>query len=687
MEENFANLRILTASFPVVAALVGLALQSEFSKRLLLCWYCSVLLAALASSAAGALFTKRRGLLSVAQWMKVRVGTACLSGVVWGVSLATFLYPVSDPGLRVFVVLLVGGTTVVALGSSASVLPALLAFQLVNMVPFMIRMLASGEPWSRHMAGLMFFFLTVVVVTSVRMNRAVKESYLLEFDKKELMDELRAQNETLGETVGLQRRVIHSTRTAKQMYERRLRGLHGLLESANVGYVIVETVPGSVVEYNEAACHLLDKPTSGALASETLEMIVGPLHSSELFLGQLLDGTTRSLVKDGIEYILSRSQSHEADLTLLFLRDVSDRIKLEERVQRMGKMEIVGQMAGEISHEFNNLLMGISGYTNILKMDIEPPVNEELSQLLGLCERGKEMTAQLLALSSDVYCEPSTIDLGQHMATLHPMLSRLVGSGVELRYDLCSDECPVFIDPSQLDRTLFNLVLNAKDATSAEGTISISLKRAETGAVIEVSDDGPGVSGELSERIFEPFFTTKRKGNGIGLTVCSRLVTSFGGRIALRAGELGGASFTITIPLASKISVAATDQSQTTPPRTGLGARILVVETEVAVRAVLTRELEKAGHTVICADSNEQALQIVGQSEGRIDLVVAEVTPSQVSGFELKESLGEKAPPFIFTNVYIQGQDPSFEGCRFLRKPLVSDELQALVQQALDENP
>lgn len=684
LDESYYRIQHVAKLYPITAAVIALALRKSVSTEILLEWYLAILAVSAINVFSTPLYFRYKQRLPIHFWSALRVFNASLSGVVWGLAQATILFPQEHPTLQVFSLLVVGGSTTVGITTSAGFLPALFSFQLVNALPFIVRLALSGDETSHYMAGLFLVHLALTMASAAYMNRTLARSYRLELTNQTLLNRLTAANQELTGRVNEQDVDLQSARYAKELFETRLARLHSLLESANVGFLIGDPEDRTVLDRNEAAQRLLGSEKDD-LFSMRLSQLVGRFHSTQQFLDTLNDGAARLALKGNLEFTFSRSQVGHSDLLLVLVKDVSERLALEERVQRIEKMEVVGQMAGEVAHDFNNLLMGISGYASILQMDSPPRQAEEIQEILGLCERGKQMTSQLLALSTDDYSEPQHLNLNEHIRSVGKVLKRLAGDRIAFEILTCDAPCWAYIDSSKLDRVLFNLVVNARDAIQSDGSIVLALKGEGETCEISVTDDGPGVSCDLATKIFDPFFTTKKLGSGLGLAVSSRLVRTFGGELTVCKGRAGGACFCFRLPKAipAEPSIEESPSEQLVQPR--LGARLLVIEDQPDVAEVMRRALEKSGYQVFLCTSAESALHLFETCETAFDLAISDVVLPRMSGIQLFEHLGASAPPFVFVSGYVDEQAIKLEGARFLRKPFPMRELLNLVNQALAE--
>ena len=393
-------------------------------------------------------------------------------------------------------------------------------------------------------------------------------------------------------------------------------------------------------------------------------------------------------------------------------RDVSERKSVEDTLRRTEeqllqaqKLEAVGRLAGGIAHDFNNLLSVVLSYTELLQ---DTPAMSagfsELQEIRRAGQRAAELTRQLLAFSRQQVLEPKVVDLGEAVRNSEPMIQRIVGEDIELRFAFAPMLWKTRVDPGQLEQVLMNLVVNARDAMAHGGVLTIETANtvldqayadqhagvsAGEHVMLAVSDTGTGMDATTRARIFDPFFTTKEvgKGTGLGLATVFGIVKQSSGSIYVYS-ELGtGSSFKIYLPRTDK---AAVDGRSTPPSERKRGTEaILLVEDDASVRSVARAILEAHGYRVTVASSGFEALTIAARS-GAIDLLVTDVVMPKMSGRELARRLGVERPrlKILYMSGYTDNavfQRGMLEtGAAFLQKPLTPENLTSSVRAALD---
>jgi two-component system cell cycle sensor histidine kinase/response regulator CckA len=377
--------------------------------------------------------------------------------------------------------------------------------------------------------------------------------------------------------------------------------------------------------------------------------------------------------------------------------DITEQRRLEERVAHAQKMEAIGQLAGGVAHDFNNILTVIQGFGSLLMLeDLTPSAAEAAREIVHAAERASSLTRQLLAFGRRQVLQPQTLDVNAVVLALNSMLQRIVGEDVELVLRLHPDPLRVKADPGMLDQVLMNLVVNARDAMPGGGRVTIETleKSASAGATacLRVVDCGTGIAPEQMPRIFEPFFTTKGpgKGTGLGLATVYGIVEQHRGSLAVES-ELGrGTTVEILLPLDSSADAARPLSSEGGEVRGG-SETILVVEDDPHVRALTRTILERQGYRIHEAGHGVEALRVWEQHGGRIDLLLTDmVMPEGLSGQDLATRLLARKPDLrvIFTSGYspdTAGRElTSHERQHYIQKPAKPRVLLETVRRCLD---
>ena len=389
--------------------------------------------------------------------------------------------------------------------------------------------------------------------------------------------------------------------------------------------------------------------------------------------------------------------------------DVSDRRALEQQLLQAQKMEAVGQLAGGVAHDFNNLALVISGHADIL---LEHPdddgVRQSAREIRRAADQASALTRQLLAFSRRQVLHPVEIDVADVVSELVPMLSRLIGDSIALSTQLAPDLGTVKADPAQIRQVVMNLALNARDAMPSGGRLSIETSaraldeqlaeaRLELAPghyiVLAVSDTGRGMDEVTRERIFEPFFTTKEpgKGTGLGLSTVYGIVKQSGGSIWVYSEPDRGTTFKVYLPRHGAGRAAEAEPQAEPEVAPGIGT-LLLVEDHEQVRTLVHMVLEKQGYTVLAAASGGEALAASVAHNGTIDLMITDLVMPGMDGKELAGRLRKLRPDVrvLYTSGYAQGMVEGHElddGDAFLPKPYDQSELAAAIAGVLGGAP
>jgi two-component system cell cycle sensor histidine kinase/response regulator CckA len=347
-----------------------------------------------------------------------------------------------------------------------------------------------------------------------------------------------------------------------------------------------------------------------------------------------------------------------------------DRERLRAQLEQAQRLEGLGQLAGGVAHDFNNLIGVILNYAAFVGEEIDTATaggagqqwkaaSEDVGQIRRAAERAAGLTRQLLSFARREVIQPQVVDLNDLLTNMASILRRTLGSDLELVTYLAEDLPPVLVDPGQIDQMILNLAVNARDAMPGGGSLTITTDSlgvdrayaAEWSSVlpghyvrVTVADTGSGMPADVIKHAFEPFFTTKNKGegSGLGLATVYGAVTQAEGHVRIKSEPDKGTTFTILLPVTTQ---SAAEAAQTPPSRyTASGQTVLVVEDEEALREVTRRLLTRQGYTVITAGNGAEALETASTYQGEIDLLLTDVIMPQMLGKEAAERIMRERP-------------------------------------------
>ena len=417
--------------------------------------------------------------------------------------------------------------------------------------------------------------------------------------------------------------------------------------------------------------------------------------------------------EDAVVLTVARAPELGAAAVVLSLKDNSEQIKLEKQIAQATKMQAVGQLAGGVAHDFNNILTAVIGYCDLMLLRHSPGDADfdDINQIRQNANRAANLVRQLLAFSRQQTLRLQVLQVSDVIGELSHLLKRLLGETVTLTVKHGRNLAPVRVDPGQLEQVVVNLAVNARDAMPKGGELTIStygvsadeVKRlghemmpAADYVAISVKDTGTGIPLNVLPKIFEPFFTTKEvgKGTGLGLSTVYGIVKQTGGFIFADSVPGRGTTFTIYLPAHAEI---ATEQAPVSRPEGdvpdlwGKGT-ILLVEDEAMVRAVAERALSRKGYEVLTASNGEEALEVLETRPEGVDLLISDVVMPTMDGPTLVGHARERFPNLriIFMSGYAEEQlrrEISVPGVAFLPKPFSVQELAEKVRSALSRSP
>jgi len=417
-----------------------------------------------------------------------------------------------------------------------------------------------------------------------------------------------------------------------------------------------------------------------------------------------LDGSTFE-----VEGSLRLARWNDQEVVLSVVRDITERKRLEAMLHQSQKLDALGQLAGGVAHDTNNMLGVIIGYTDLLEERLGEDAQSmaDLAQIQKASQRSSDLIRQLLAFARKQVIQPRKADLNQLVEDTQRMLRRLIGENISLVWKPATALWNTWVDPSQIDQILANLTVNARDAIDGSGSILLETQNLNVDetfceshpdavpgdyVALTVTDTGHGMTPETRAHIFEPFFTTKEsgRGTGLGLAMVYGILRQNGGFVTVYSTPTMGTSFHLCFP---RYQAGSTEEPAAEPRAPLLGGQetLLLVEDEEVLLDLGKTVLEGAGYRVIPAASPIQAQARLSEIEQAIDLLVTDLVMPGMSGWELYQWIRLVRPGTraLFMSGYPANTLPSQEilGSAFLQKPFSREELLRKVRAVLDTAP
>lgn len=486
-----------------------------------------------------------------------------------------------------------------------------------------------------------------------------------------------------------ERRVAEEALAASEAY------LRQLIDASPLSVMVFDG-RGRVSLMNPAAEDLFGFSLEDAQASRRRPPWVDPEHEEEYdALGaRLADGErvtgleTKRVRKDGtmVDVAVSLApliaKTGEMAGGISVMADISERVQLEEELRQAQKMNAIGRLAGGVAHDFNNILTAILGHAEFLLEEAADPlvVKSHAESIRLAAERASAVTEQMLMMSRHRAPVAEILDLSVEVTAMRDMLARLIGEQITFEMRLAPDPCWVRVAKTHVHQVLLNLIVNAREAMPAGGTVTIetSVERAGLNgagaSVLRVIDTGEGMDGLTRERVFEPFFTTKETGVGLGLSVVYGIVQSNRGEISVETRPGAGSTFEVRLPLATGLVYTQNRQPSAPVPRQrGL---VMLVEDEEDVRSVAAAALTRRGYQVLAAGDALEALTMAEGMAGGVDVLVTDLIMPNMGGQELAAVLRQRWPGVRV--LYMSGYSealPGSDDTPFLQKPFTPDAL------------
>ena len=478
-----------------------------------------------------------------------------------------------------------------------------------------------------------------------------------------------------------------------------------LVLEADPNGVLVLDGRGRLVDINPAAEAILGcsaRDVLGTEGTQVLPALTSAASGSDVELSFVRDGVERS-------YDLHVAPLRKGMGRLALLMDVTDRKRMAARLLQAQKMDALGLMAGGIAHDFNNLLTGILGNLSIVQEQVCPQdsVAEPLAQAERAARRAADLTHNLLAFSRNGSPAPTCVNLNQSIDLTLQSIAELVPPSVRITRDFAPGLWNVFIDQVQLGQLIINLAMNARDAMSGVGTLTIRTSNVDIDdrfvqahpgvrpgehVLLQVTDTGGGMTEAVRQHLFEPFFTTKPVGygTGLGLAVVYGAVQQAGGRIVVETAAGKGTTFSTYLPRCREPAQAPAAQEAHTQGTEG-HETVLVVDDEEMILQLTRRMLERSGYTVVTVADGPSAVAIIQGNPAAVDLVLLDMTMPGMTGDQVLWELRQRGctAPILISSGYSLGgsvqelvREPGgADG--FLPKPYTIQQLSEAVRAAL----
>jgi two-component system NtrC family sensor kinase len=382
---------------------------------------------------------------------------------------------------------------------------------------------------------------------------------------------------------------------------------------------------------------------------------------------------------------------------LCVLTDITDQKQMEQQLLQVEKLSAMGELVAGVAHELNNPLTTVLGFAQLLKLDAAAELKNDLETISQAAERCARIVQNLLTFARQRKPGKISVDLNQVInETLSLKTHQLNLDNIRVVRELAPQLPWVVADPFQIQQVVLNLVNNAQYAmahANGGGQLLIRTRRSDSQVTIEVTDAGPGMPPEVMNRIFDPFFTTKgHDGTGLGLSVSYGIVRDHGGHIRVSSVPGRGASFYVELPIGTGAPRRAPQSMQPNDNGTGPGMRVLVVDDEEHILALIRRVLQAEKHRVEVAADGAMALEMIARES--YDLMLIDLRMPGINGRMLYERLSTMRPELVQRVIFITGELVSPEsqafirltGCPLIRKPFALDELRQVVEDMLNHH-
>jgi len=627
-------------------------------------------------------------------WERACLITTLLSGILWGLS-AFLIFPSGNLALISLFVLVFASLSATTTVSHSSIRFAPTAWSVAAMLPYSVRCFFEGGEIGYALSFLIVLYLVTILRYSFLNHDTIKSAISLEFENIHLLEEVRKGSEVLESTV--EARTLE-LRRSEQKYRH-------LVETANSVILTVDTV-GTITFLNGfterffgfSKEELLGRNVVGTIIPSTdssdgnfSRMVEEILKAPDRFMEYENENVTRDGRRVWVRWtnkvIVDPEGNIEGILTIG--NDVTARMRLEEERLKSQKLEAIGVLAGGIAHDFNNLLQCVFGYLSMAKQNLD-----RKQMALDMLDEAEKALAMSVNLTTQLLTYSKGGKPAKKKTRISPVIENTVKfalSGSRSGFHIDTDEglWHVEADEGQIGQVIQNIVLNSNEAMPEGGTVEVRAGNIELpvdGHVsfpeggrfvrITISDSGIGIPEQYLSKIFDPYFTTKQKGSGLGLATAYSIVKNHGGAIEVQSMPEKGSTFTVYLPASEDPGEEKGDPTSSSSMRSG---RILVMDDEEMVRKVAREMISSLGHSVVCAENGEAAVEKFQEAmtEGNpFDVVILDLTVKGGMGGEETVKLLRKIDPearVIVSSGYADNpivSDYSFYGfSTFLNKP------------------
>ncbi|MBN1581986.1 MAG: PAS domain S-box protein [Anaerolineae bacterium] len=479
---------------------------------------------------------------------------------------------------------------------------------------------------------------------------------------------------------------------------------------------LIAAVPEGVVLIDNAGRVLMANPVAQrdltVLAligiGDVLEELGG--YPLETVLGWTEENAWHEVKAGGRTFEITAQPVPGSTEWVLVVRDMSREREMQQHIRQQDRLAVVGQLAGGVAHDFNNILTAIKGYAGFVYEDLleSDPIRDDIQEIQKAANRATALTRQLLVFSRRQVVHSQVLNLNAVVDNMDKMLRRLIGEHITLETDLDPALGQVEADPGQIEQIIMNLAINARDAMLEGGSIVLATRNVDLDVaykrrfpdldpgryvMLSVQDTGTGISEQARAHLFEPFFTTKEpgKGTGLGLATVYSIVDQSGGYIECKSQVDQGTTFEVYLPLIDAPVPVIQRQDGSDESLRGTET-ILLVEDDDVVRELARRALERHGYTVLASRLPRQALHLIQNYIGSVSLLVTDVVMPEMNGPELAHKIAQLRPTLQvlyisgYTDDILSNHEAAGPDVTLLHKPFDPNELVKAVRDVLDAN-